>query len=130
MQGNHLYSQQLIKKLNQDIKDSFPHLFLIDTETMSKTFSSVSRMVLLDRYSQKDINHQSISVGDLIICVVKDDPNFPTRGIGYIESIKGADVFIRLEDEYKAMSEELQEDGLIKKQIMEEIGRASCRERV
>ena len=80
MQGNHLYSQQLIKKLNQDIKDSFPHLFLIDTETMSKTFSSVSRMVLLDRYSQKDINHQSISVGDLIICVVKDDPNFPKIG--------------------------------------------------
>lgn len=119
MQRNHVYSKKLIERLNQDIRDNFPHLFLIDTEKMSKTFSSVSRMVLLDRYSQKDINHQTISVGDLIICIVKEDENFPTRGIGYIEKIEGTDAFIRLEEEYISMSEEIQEGGLVKKQIME-----------
>ena len=119
MQVNHLYSQQLIERLNQNIKDYFPHLFLIDTEKMTKSFSSVSRMVLLDRYAQKDINHQTISVGDLVVCVIKEDPNFPTRGIGYIEKIDGTDAFIRLEDEYITMSNELDANNLIKKQIME-----------
>lgn len=119
MQVNHLYSQQLIERLNQNIKDYFPHLFLIDTEKMTKSFSSVSRMVLLDRYAQKDINHQTISVGDLVVCVIKEDPNFPTRGIGYIEKIDGTDAIIRLEDEYITMSNELDANNLIKKQIME-----------
>ena len=60
-----VFSQEFINKLNNDIKTYFPHLFLID-ETMKTTFEGVSRLVMLDRYAQKDINHVSLSVGDLV----------------------------------------------------------------
>lgn len=60
--NNTLYSAQLINKLNNDLKNYFPHLFLID-ETMEKTFQSVSRLVMLDRYAQKtSIMSPSLSV--------------------------------------------------------------------
>lgn len=95
----HKYAPELIEKLNRNIRGHFPHLFLIDS-SMSKTFDGVSRLVMLDRYTQKDINHTTLSVGDLVVCVVKDDPKFPTRGIGYITSVVDEKVWIRLEDEY------------------------------
>ena len=56
---------------------------------MKLTFQGVSRLVMLDRYTQKDINYVSLSEGDLVICVTKDDPKFPTRGIGYVKKIEG-----------------------------------------
>ncbi len=95
----HKYETTHIEKLNQDISANFPHLFLIDP-SMNKTFDGVSRLVMLDRYTQKDINHVTLGVGDLVVCVVKDDPKFPSRGIGYITKIDDEKIYIRLEDEY------------------------------
>ncbi|MDZ4196642.1 MAG: vitamin B12-dependent ribonucleotide reductase [Candidatus Izemoplasmatales bacterium] len=95
----HKYDWTLIEKLNQDISSYFPHLFLID-KSMTRSFEGVSRLVMLDRYTQKDINHTTLGNGDLVVCVVKDDPKFPTRGIGYITSIEGDKVHIKLEEEY------------------------------
>lgn len=103
------YGFNLIKKLNQDISQHFPHLFLID-ETMSRTFEGVSRLVMLDRYTQKDINYLTLGVGDLVICVVKDDPKFPSRGIGHITKINGEKISIRLEEEYEAIAYDLNEN--------------------
>ncbi|MCK7486798.1 MAG: hypothetical protein MZU97_15790 [Bacillus subtilis] len=91
----HKYDLPLIEKLNRDIAAHFPHLFLIDA-SMKKAFDGVSRLVMLDRYTQKDINHITLGEGDLVVCVVKDDPKFPTRGIGYVTSIDGEKVHIRL----------------------------------
>ena len=110
-----IYSTQLIKKLNSDIQKYFPHLFLID-DTMNKAFQNV--LVMLDRYSQKDINHISLGLGDLVICVIKDDPKFPTRGIGYITDIKDDYVYISLESEYAGMCPDIL-NGLIKRPINE-----------
>ncbi|MDD3113771.1 MAG: vitamin B12-dependent ribonucleotide reductase [Candidatus Izemoplasmatales bacterium] len=93
------YEQAQIEKLNRDIKTHFPHLFLVDP-TMEKTFNGVSRLVMLDRYSQKDINLLSLGIGDLVVCVVKDDPKFPSRGIGFITDISVDSVSVRLEEEY------------------------------
>ncbi|MBN2696713.1 MAG: hypothetical protein JXR38_04155, partial [Bacilli bacterium] len=73
----HLYDKNLIDNLNQQIKTFFPHLFLVD-DTMYKTFEGVSRLVMLDRYTQKDINHVTLGIGDLVLCIVKDDSKFPT----------------------------------------------------
>ena len=87
------YSSNLIEKLNQDIRQHFPHIFLID-ESMKRTFEGVSRLVMLDRYTQKDINYTTLGVGDLVICVVKDDPKFPSRGIGYVKKINGEKITI------------------------------------
>lgn len=99
----HYYEKSLIEKLNKDIASHFPHLFYVD-ETMHKTFDGVSRLVMLDRYTQKDINHQTLGIGDLVVCVVKDDPKFPTRGIGYITKIVGDRIHIHLEDEYSKLA--------------------------
>ncbi|MDD4212494.1 MAG: vitamin B12-dependent ribonucleotide reductase [Bacilli bacterium] len=103
------YSFSLIEKLNQDIRQHFPHLFLVD-ETMHRTFEGVSRLVMLDRYTQKDINHTTLGMGDLVVCVVKDDPKFPSRGIGYVTKIVGDRVHVRLEEEYEGIAIDLNED--------------------
>ncbi|MDD4000065.1 MAG: vitamin B12-dependent ribonucleotide reductase [Bacilli bacterium] len=114
-----IYPKKIITKLNEDIKNYFPHLFLIDESCMFKTFSSVSRLVMLDRYSQKDINHISLGIGDLVIVVVKDDPNFPTRGIGNIVGIDEEYAYIQIETEYAGMCEDLGIDNIIKRHINE-----------
>jgi len=116
---NTIYSKQLINNLNTDIKNHFPHLFLIDDSYMSKTFQSVSRLVMLDRYSQKDINHTTLRVGDLVVVVVKEDPKFPTRGIGNILTIDNDLVYIKLENEFIGMCEDLDENNLVKRHINE-----------
>ena len=54
MQENVKYTKELKQKLNEDLKNYFPHLFLVDDD-MEKSFTSVSRLILLDRYAQKDI---------------------------------------------------------------------------
>jgi len=113
-----IYSAELINKLNHDIQNHFPHLFLVD-EKMARTFSSVSRLVMLDRYSQKDINHSTLGIGDLVICVLKDDPNFPTRGIGYIDRLDSDNVFISLETEYAGMCPDANAKGIIRRHVNE-----------
>ncbi len=116
--NGHNYSKQIIQQLNNDIKNYFPHLFLID-EKMNKTFQGVSRLVMLDRYSQKDINHVSLGIGDLVIVIVKEDPKFPTRGIGNIIALDGETAYIELEAEYLGMCDELDENNIIKRNIKE-----------
>jgi len=99
----HTYNKALIEKLNRDIANYFPHLFLVDKK-MNKSFDGVSRLVMLDRYTQKDINHLTLGVGDLVVCVVKDDPKFPSRGIGTITKIVDEKIYIKLEDEYSGIA--------------------------
>lgn len=112
---NHIsYSKNLISKLNNDIRNHFPHLFFAD-ESMFKTFSGVSRLVMLDRYTQKDINLLTLSIDDLVICIVKDDPKFPTRGIGYVRGFSDEYVYIKLEDEYVSMAADVNDEGIIKR---------------
>ena len=113
-----IYTKPQIEKLNNDIQKYFPHLFLID-EHMHKTFQSVSRLVMLDRYAQKDINHVSLGVGDLVILVVRQDPSFPTRGIGNITKIDGDKVFVKIETEYAGMCEDIDEEGIVVRDVKE-----------
>jgi len=118
MAENVVYDSKLVQKLNNDLLNNFPHLFLAD-DTMKLTFQGVSRLVMLDRYTQKDINYVSLSEGDLVICVTKDDPKFPTRGIGYVKKIEGNEAWIDLESEYRSMCSDIDEDGLIKRHFNE-----------
>ncbi len=115
------YTDHIIEKLNNDIRNFFPHLFLIDKEKMHMTFTGVSRLVLLDRYAQKDINHSTIGIGDVVVCIVKDDPKFPTRGIGYIREIdfESGFLYIEVEKEYAAMSLDIDARGIIKRHLNE-----------
>ena len=108
----HTYPTFMIERLNQDIRSTFPHLFLIDP-TMSRTFEGVSRLVMLDRYTQKDINHITLGEGDLVVCVVREDPKFPTRGIGFVTKVENDHVRIRLEDEYAPIAVDANDQGEI-----------------
>jgi len=95
-----MYSKELITSINNDIKNHFSHIKTIEKD-YHITHEGVSRMVMLDRYSQKDKNLVSLKPGDLVITVIKEDPVFPTRAIGHIvEQIKNDIYSIVIEDEY------------------------------
>ena len=48
----------------------FPEVSAITTE-MTNTFEGISRLIMLDRYSFKDQNHQTLDKGDLVILTTK-----------------------------------------------------------
>lgn len=97
-----MYDKVLIKRLNEDLIHHFPHLKTIEKDYQI-THESVSRMVMLDRYSQKDKNLITLKPGDLVITVVKEDPVFPTRAIGYVsEQLDNQTYVIQVEEEYAA----------------------------
>ena len=75
------YNAKSIEKLNNDITSRFGHLFPI-TDDMEKTFSGVSRLVMLDRYTQKDLSLETLSVGDLVLQSLKTIPNFLQEELG------------------------------------------------
>lgn len=111
-----MYSQNLINKLNLDIKNNFPLIHPIE-EDFKITHSGVSRLVMLDRYSQKDRDLKTLSVGDLVLTVVKEDPVYPSRGIGYIKEIIGDYCIIELEEDSRGSLNSIEEieTGLIKR---------------
>src|SRR5690625_3275471 len=97
-----VYNEKLITKLNEDIKQ-FPQVFTI-TDEMRTTFSGVSRLIMLDRYSFKDTEKETLKQGDLVVLTVKSDPNFPARGIGYVTELTEDSVTVALEEQYYAQA--------------------------
>jgi ribonucleoside-diphosphate reductase alpha chain len=83
MSGNAVYPETYISHLNNLIKSHFNHLSPIQ-KNFHLTLRGISRLVMLDRYSQKDKKRKSLQVGDIVLTVIKPDPNFPSRGIGKI----------------------------------------------
>ena len=74
-----------VNKLNEDIQ-AFPQVYPI-TDDMNLTYKGVSRLVMLDRYSFKDLSKSTLSIGDLVVLTVKPDPQYPTRGTGFVTQI-------------------------------------------
>lgn len=95
------YNKETIKSLNLDLAKEFKHLFLIENN-YKMSFNGVSRMVMLDRYSQKDRDLISLKVNDIVITTIKPDPVFPTRGIGIVREIKNGNYFVEIEEQYVA----------------------------
>ena len=108
------YSKKMIERINNDIKGGFNHLFPI-TDDMTKTFEGVSRLVMLDRYTQKDLSLNTLSIGDLVIAVVKNDPKFPARGLGNVVGINGDKVKIKLEEDSLSSAEDADHNGCIER---------------
>lgn len=112
------YSKNTINKLNADIQAHFPHIFPIEP-SFKLTHNGVSRLVMIDRYSQKDRNLKTLGVGDIVVTIVKEDPKFPSRGIGQVVSLDKVTetAVIELEEEFRASlgSDEEAETGLIKR---------------
>ncbi len=94
------YNDALVKKLNNDIEKFFPFIAKINKKD-HQTFSSISRMVMLDRYSQKDKNLVSLKENDLVIVVLKDNQIFPSRAIGIIKNkINTNEYSVAIDEEY------------------------------
>ena len=106
------YSNELVQNINEDIKKGFNHLFPI-SEDMKMTFKGVSRLVMLDRYTQKDLTLKTLRIGDIVIAVVKNDPKFPARGLGNVKDINGDTVTIKLEEESLSSAEDADSNGCI-----------------
>ena len=104
------YSNEVITKLNRDIEKYFPILFKVEND-FSTTHQGVSRLVMLDRYSQKDRELISLGVNDIVITVIKEDPKYPARGIGKVIEInkETETVVIEIEEEFRATLSDLNE---------------------
>src|SRR6476620_5875180 len=107
-----------IKKLNEAVR-LFPQVHPV-TEDMNITYKGVSRLVMLDRYAFKDTEKLTLSEGDFVVLTVKEDPKFPARGLGYVESInfEQKTAVVKVEDEFRgALSPEEAENGLITRSL-------------
>ncbi|MCU7742333.1 vitamin B12-dependent ribonucleotide reductase [Priestia megaterium] len=107
-----------VEKLNSDI-ERFPQVHPI-TPDMKLTHKGVSRLVMLDRYAFKDTEKLTLSEGDFVVLTVKEDPKFPARGLGYVESInfEQKTAVVKVEDEFRgALSSEEAENGLITRSL-------------
>lgn len=93
------------EQLNEDIK-GFSQVHPI-TEDMRLTFEGVSRLVMLDRYSFKDTSKITLSTGDLVVLTIKDDPQYPARGVGYIKELNHQknQATVIVEEEYRSILE-------------------------
>lgn len=95
-----MYNATQIANLNADIQTEFPHLYPIKSE-FKMHYEGISRMVMLDRYAQKDEVLKTLKVGDLVITIIRHDPNFPTRGIGYVrQKLADGNWLIEIEEQY------------------------------
>ncbi|WP_051254691.1 MULTISPECIES: vitamin B12-dependent ribonucleotide reductase [Halobacillus] len=108
-----------IDRLNADIRQ-FPQVHPV-TDNMSITHKGVSRLVMLDRYAFKDTEKLTLSEGDFVVLTVKDDPKFPARGFGFIQSVdwQTHEAFVKVEDEFVNVldREEERETGVIKRNL-------------
>ena len=108
-----------VEQLNEDIKQ-FPQVHPI-TSDMHITHKGVSRLVMIDRYSFKDTAKKTLKVGDFVVLTVKQDPKFPARGLGFIQSINedAKTAQIMIEEDYRGALETLeeQESGVITRSL-------------
>ncbi|MGO4937632.1 vitamin B12-dependent ribonucleotide reductase [Fundicoccus sp. Sow4_H7] len=104
-------------QLNEAIK-SFSQVHPIE-EDMQITHSGISRLVMLDRYAFKDTTKGTLQVGDLVVLTVKDDPQYPARGVGIVQALDDNQVQIWVEEAYRASLEnpEELETGLVVRDI-------------
>lgn len=100
-------------KLNEDIA-LFPQVHPI-TASMKRTFEGVSRLVMLDRYAFKDTELKTLGVGDTVVLTAKEDPQFPARAVGKVESIYDGTAMVKLEPEFAGLVDS--EYGIVSKPL-------------
>ncbi len=108
-----------IESLNKDIAQ-FPQVHPI-TPDMHIRHEGVSRLVMLDRYAFKDTEKKTLKKGDFVVLTIKQDPRFPARGYGFIQSIdreqNQAEVLIAEEFRSVLEDEEEAKTGIIKRDL-------------
>jgi len=101
-------TQKQIDSLNNDIRKvraKYPKARLFEiTPDMHITKKGVSRLVFMDRYAFKDLTKETIKVGDIVVLTVKQDPQFPARGIGVIKEIDNVNkrAVVQVDEDYRS----------------------------
>ncbi|MFJ8245458.1 vitamin B12-dependent ribonucleotide reductase [Peribacillus asahii] len=98
-----------IERLNKDIS-LFAPVHPI-TPDMEMTHKGVSRLVMIDRYSFKDIEKVTLTEGDFVVLTIKEDPKFPARGLGFIVSIdwEAKKARVLVEEEFRGVLDKPEE---------------------
>ncbi|MBS4209623.1 vitamin B12-dependent ribonucleotide reductase [Bacillus sp. FJAT-50079] len=108
-----------VEKLNKDIQ-LFKQVHPI-TPDMKITHKGVSRLVMIDRYAYKDTEKITLSDGDFVVLTIKEDPKFPARGLGFVQSIDWEEntATVIVEEEFRNAldSQEERETGIIVRPI-------------
>lgn len=113
------FPESYISKLNADIRKytaKYPERFIFPiTEDMHQTFEGVSQTVMLDRYCNNDLLHETLDAGDFVILTVKEDPKWPTRGHGWVKSIdwNARTATIQVDEQFAGALEGQEADSLI-----------------
>jgi ribonucleoside-diphosphate reductase alpha chain len=104
-----MITNEMITRLNEDIK-GFPQVFPV-TPDMTKGFSGVARLIMLDRYTFKDTEKKTLKVGDFVVLTVKTDPKFPARGYGVVTAIDRIEkrVSVKLDESFVGVLEDEEE---------------------
>ncbi|WP_062104703.1 vitamin B12-dependent ribonucleotide reductase [Bacillus niameyensis] len=104
-----------VERLNKDIRQ-FSQVHPITSE-MKITHKGVSRLVMIDRYAFKDTEKITLTAGDFVVLTIKEDPKFPARGLGFIQSIdwEANTAEVLVEEEYRNALDDAEErkTGLI-----------------
>lgn len=102
-----------IERLNQDI-EKFKAVFPI-TKEMNIQFNGISKLVMLDRYAFKDIHNETLKIGDLVVLTIKDDPNYPVRGLGIVLRMTQSGLLVKVEESYQNQltNDEEQKTGIV-----------------
>lgn len=52
-------------------------------------FPGYQKLIMLDRYSLRDLSNSTVKEGDTVVCTVKPDAKYPTQGYGKVKSVDG-----------------------------------------
>lgn len=87
----------IYKQLRENELSKFPFLKVPTAVEKMSPLEGVHRLVMLDRYAQKDNKLDTLKEGDTVVTIVKQDPKYPTQGFGKVTKIEGNDVTINIE---------------------------------
>lgn len=101
-----VYSEIRKESINKSLS-TFPQIFKI-TPDMKITYKGVSRLIMMERYAYKDIEKKTLIPGDLVVLTIKEDPKFPAKGIGILQSInwENREGLVLVDEEFRGQLED------------------------
>lgn len=80
--------------------------FIVNPNTIPKEnlteLDGYQRLIMLDRYSQRDSKLETIRKGDVVVAVLKDDPKYPTMGYGKVVRFNKKENFVEIKVDFPA----------------------------
>lgn len=111
-----MYTKETREQINNVIEKHYKNLHKIE-EGDKITNSGVGRLVMLDRYSRKDMDLETLQEGDIVVTVIREDPKYPAKGIGKAIELSDDKVTILIDKEFRGSLGD--DTGIVVKKISE-----------